>query len=100
MLRITSTDLSEADMAGAKADRFTTALRTLKHLRAHPETDPQSPDPRLSQTFPCGQQSTCMAESDVCGEAARAISPATGSMAMESATTATKMARRMLMAWS
>jgi hypothetical protein len=98
-LRITSTGFSEADMADADAVGFTGTPERLKHLSAHPETDPQSPDPRLSQSFPCGQQSTCMAESDVCGEAARVMPPATGSTATESAATATKMARRVLIAW-
>jgi hypothetical protein len=98
-LGIRSTDFSEAVMAGANADGFTRAPGTLKHLSAHPETGPQSPDPPLSQDAPCGQQSACIAESDICGEAACAMPPATGSMATESATTATKMARMVLIAW-
>ena len=95
-----TTGCSEADIASTDADGLMGVPERLKHLRAHPDTDPQSPDPCLSQTFPCGQQSACTAERDVSGEAARATAPATGSMATESATTVTKMARRMLMAWS
>ena len=85
-------------IASARADGDIRAPVRLKHLSAHPEIDPQLPVELLAQDVPCGQQSDCVAERDACGETVRAKAPATGSMATESATTATRMARIVLMA--
>jgi hypothetical protein len=96
MLEIRSSELSKDEIAGAKADGFTRAPRTLKHLSAHPARDPQSPGPRLSQGVPGGQQSACITVIDACGDAVPAMPTETGNMETESATKETKMARSLL----
>ena len=79
-------------------DGATTAAEKLKHLSAHPAIVPQSWDICFSHVLPWGQQSDCEATSVVPGGTARAMAPATGSMATDSVTKATIMARSMLMA--
>ncbi|MGC1180458.1 MAG: hypothetical protein WA884_15900 [Methyloceanibacter sp.] len=70
----------------------------LKHLSAHPALDPQSSAVFFSQAFVCGQQSNGMPVADMPAASARTIPPSTGSIATDKATTATKMARQVLMA--
>jgi hypothetical protein len=82
---------------------LTTALgaivpEKLKHLSAHPAMDAQSLDDFFSQGLAWGQQSTGMALRDMPVASARAIPPATGSIATDIAMRATKMARKVLMA--
>lgn len=76
----------------------TTVPEKLKHLSAHPAAVAQLSETFLSQGSPSGQQSAGMAEADIPGIFVLAITPATGSIATEKATRATKMTRKVCMA--
>ena len=94
-LWITSADVSVGNSVRLTAEGPTTAPEKLKHLSAHPAIEPQSLVVLLSQGLPCGQQSTCAAPNAASVDMARATLPATGSMATDSAMSATRMARPM-----
>ncbi len=75
----------------------TGAAVKVEHLSAQPAMEPQSLV-GFSQGFPCGQQSAIGAVSMALRDNARAVPPATGSVATEKAINATRMARMMCMA--
>ena len=75
----------------------TTEAERLEHLAAQAADFPHAPLSFWSQSFPCGQQSDCAIGKDVPGKSARAFAPATGRTATETAMTATRIARTLLM---
>jgi hypothetical protein len=74
-----------------------TVIEKLKHLNAHPAIEPQSSAFFFSQGPLSWQQSLFAATAASWVNAARAIPPATGSAATESAMSATKMALKIFM---
>jgi hypothetical protein len=93
------TDCSSANGLDIADAVVNTADDRLKHFSAQPATDPQSLCPFLSQGLLCAQQSGCAAVIDTAGSLAAVVPPGTGSIATDIATRATKMARKVLMAW-
>jgi len=94
----TRIDCGKGDATSVRPDGATVEAEKLEHLSMHPAIAPQSWDICFSHSLPWGQQSDCEATSVVPGGTARAMAPATGSMATDSVTKATIMARSMLMA--
>ena len=94
-----SVALGEGDGLSASPDSARVVAEKLEHLSAHPASFAQPPLACVSQGCPCGQQSEGTA-TDVSVAKARALAPATGSMATERAVKATIMARTMLMVLS
>lgn len=94
-----SANFARAGVSDVAATGPTTAAEKLKHFSAQPAKEPQSLAPFFSQGLPCAQQSGCAAVIAIPGDLATTISPATGSIATDIATRATKMVRKVLMAW-
>ena len=93
---VTNAALRESDGRNAIPDGTTMAAEKFEHFSTQPASFAQPPLACLSQCCPGGQQSDGSV-TDVSDDEARALAPATGSMATERAVKATIMARAMLM---
>lgn len=85
-------DCCKGDGTSVRPDGATVEAEKLEHLSMHPAIAPQLWDICFSHSLPWGQQSDCEATSVVPDGTARAMAPATGSMATERPTKATRMA--------